>query len=124
MPVAEPSDPYAVLGLTPSATPEQVRRAYRALLRRHHPDARDANAGSDPAGDGVPPEDALQRAIAAYAVLGDSKLRADQDRRRESRQGRPITVRRTGPPPPESDVVQVGQPAIRVGPVRWHRSSR
>ena len=31
-------DPYAVLGITPSAAPEQVEAAYRAQLRAWHPD--------------------------------------------------------------------------------------
>lgn len=31
---------YTVLGLTPQATPDQVKHAYRALLRKHHPDTR------------------------------------------------------------------------------------
>jgi molecular chaperone DnaJ len=33
------SDPYAVLGLTPAASPAQIKAAYRALVKRHHPDA-------------------------------------------------------------------------------------
>jgi len=31
--------PYEVLGVPPSATPEEIRRAYLALARLHHPDA-------------------------------------------------------------------------------------
>src|SRR3954469_21077375 len=31
--------PYEVLGVPPTATPEEIRRAYLALARRHHPDA-------------------------------------------------------------------------------------
>ena len=32
------ADAYAVLGLDTSATDEQVKRAYRRLMSRHHPD--------------------------------------------------------------------------------------
>ena len=31
-------DPYAVLGLTRDATAEEIKRAYRELVREHHPD--------------------------------------------------------------------------------------
>ena len=31
-------DPYAVLGLEPSASPGEIKRAYRKLMSRHHPD--------------------------------------------------------------------------------------
>src|SRR3954453_9917538 len=34
----EEDDPYAVLGVPPSATWEQITRAHRALAKRFHPD--------------------------------------------------------------------------------------
>jgi molecular chaperone DnaJ len=37
------SDPYAVLGVTPEASPAEIKAAYRSLVKRHHPDA-----GGDP----------------------------------------------------------------------------
>lgn len=37
--VRSPDDPYEVLGVNPSATDEQVQKAYRALARKCHPDA-------------------------------------------------------------------------------------
>ncbi len=45
-----------VLGLPPGATPQQIKRRYRALAKRHHPDR-----GGDP--------QQMQRIIAAYEVL-------------------------------------------------------
>ncbi len=32
------TDPYAVLGLTPDVSDGELRRVYRALVKRHHPD--------------------------------------------------------------------------------------
>ena len=46
----------AVLGLPPNATPQQVKRRYRALAKRHHPDR-----GGDPR--------QMQKIIAAYEFL-------------------------------------------------------
>jgi curved DNA-binding protein CbpA len=31
-------DPYAILGLTPAVTDAELRRVYRDLVKRHHPD--------------------------------------------------------------------------------------
>ncbi len=31
-------DPYAILGLTPSANEREIKRAYRKLISQHHPD--------------------------------------------------------------------------------------
>lgn len=31
-------DPYAVLGLSPGASPEEVKNAFRSLAKKHHPD--------------------------------------------------------------------------------------
>ncbi len=32
-------DPYLILGIEPGARPEEIKAAYRALVRDHHPDA-------------------------------------------------------------------------------------
>lgn len=37
-------DPYSVLGLTPDATDEEVKRAYRALAKKYHPDMNPGDA--------------------------------------------------------------------------------
>ena len=39
-------DAYKVLGISPDATDEEVRKAYRNLVRQHHPD-RVATLGND-----------------------------------------------------------------------------
>ncbi|WP_270889045.1 J domain-containing protein [Pedococcus sp. 5OH_020] len=110
------SDPYAVLGLSPHATQEQIRHAYRTLMRQHHPDTRTAVAPADAATAAA--NTTLQRAIAAYATLGDPARRAEYDQRvTQGARSTPTRVgagvRYPGNPP--------NQPHIVVGPVRWHR---
>jgi DnaJ like chaperone protein len=41
------SDPYEVLGLTPKASDQEIRDAYRRLIAQHHPDKQPANATPD-----------------------------------------------------------------------------
>jgi uncharacterized membrane protein YkvA (DUF1232 family) len=43
---AEPWDPWAVLGVEPGASREEIVRAYREQIKRHHPD-RVADLGED-----------------------------------------------------------------------------
>lgn len=62
-------DHYAVLGVSPTSEDVVIQAAYRALMRRYHPDA-------------DPSSEAAQRAQAinaAYAVLGDPEKRARYD---------------------------------------------
>lgn len=33
-----PRDPYATLGVAPAASDQEIRKAYRRLVQRHHPD--------------------------------------------------------------------------------------
>ena len=41
------TDPYQVLGVSPTASDDEVKKAYRTLCKRYHPDA---NVGKpDPA---------------------------------------------------------------------------
>jgi curved DNA-binding protein CbpA len=111
------TDPYAVLGLTPQATQEQIRRAYRALLRENHPDTR----RSDDQADNAASNATLLQVNAAYAALGDPARRAGYDHRTSpQRTMTPTRVR----PAMRSASNAPDQPPIQAGPVRWHGSRR
>ena len=40
-------DPYSILGISPSATEDEIKKAYRSLAKKYHPDV---NNGSAPSG--------------------------------------------------------------------------
>ena len=62
-------DYYSILGVTPTSEDVVIRAAYRALMRRYHPDA-------DPSGEAAERAQAIN---AAYAVLSDPEKRARYD---------------------------------------------
>ncbi len=64
-------DYYRVLGVERSAPPEEIKRAYRRLAMKHHPD----RTAGDPAA-----EERFKEASEAYAVLSDKDKRAEYDR--------------------------------------------
>ena len=64
-------DPYAVLGVKREATQDEIRKAYRQLARKLHPDL---NPGDKAA------EEKFKQVPAAYDVLGDAEKRARFDR--------------------------------------------
>jgi molecular chaperone DnaJ len=69
--MSTPRDPYEVLGVERSASEEDVKRAYRKLALKHHPDR---NPGDREA------ERAFKEAAEAYSVLGDAEKRRQYDR--------------------------------------------
>jgi curved DNA-binding protein CbpA len=101
---------YDVLGVPPNASADELDRAFRALVRRHHPDLRDTDQDTE----------RLRQILAAYAVLRDADRRRQYDhqhdrqddhqydRQDDRRAAAPAPVRRISPP-------------LRAGPVRWHR---
>jgi len=64
-------DPYKVLGVAKTAAAEEIRKAYRALAKRWHPD-------TNP--DKPEAEARFKEISAAYALLSDAEQRARYDR--------------------------------------------
>jgi DnaJ-class molecular chaperone len=73
-------DPYEILGVQKSASPEDIKRAYRRLAKKLHPDAnkKDAKAAAK-----------FAEINSAYEVLGDEKKRKAFDRGEIDAEGKP-----------------------------------
>ncbi|HYY52324.1 MAG TPA: DnaJ domain-containing protein, partial [Myxococcales bacterium] len=63
-------DPYSVLGVTKTASAEEIKKAYRKLAKKLHPDM---NPGDKKA------EERFKEVSAAFEILGDPKKRALYD---------------------------------------------
>jgi len=61
---------YAVLGVPKDASADDIRKSYRTLAKKHHPDL---NPGDKAA------EDTFKKIQAAYAILSDEKKRRQYD---------------------------------------------
>ena len=64
-------DPYAALGVSRTATADEIRRAYRALAKELHPDVRPGDKQA---------EDRFKRATAAFNLLSDPTTKGRYDR--------------------------------------------
>jgi len=64
-------DLYATLGVAKGASPEEIKKAHRKLVRQYHPDR---NPGDTAA------EERFKQVQAAYDVLGDAEKRQHYDR--------------------------------------------
>ncbi|MCS7064985.1 MAG: DnaJ domain-containing protein [Fimbriimonadales bacterium] len=91
---------YEVLGLPMSATPEQIRKRYRELVRRYHPDV-------NPAPDA---KEQFLRVQEAYQVLSDPERRRHYDAllRLQTRSASPSTPRQSAQQGPTSRASQPG----------------
>lgn len=97
-------DPHQILGLAPDATNAEITRAYRRLLRQHHPDTAPGHTPLD--------QHRLGQILAAYRHLRRQWTSSDST----AGPGTPVTVRhhtadvaRPAPPPPRNpDDVWIG----------------
>jgi len=63
-------DYYAALGVPKDATAEEIKKAYRKLARKHHPDANKGASAS---------EDKFKTLSEAYDILSDPAKRKEYD---------------------------------------------
>jgi hypothetical protein len=80
---------YQILNVAPDAEPVVIEAAYRALMKKYHPDQ-----SAHPAGEGP----SASRINQAFATLRDAERRADYDRR-EWTKSQDIQLAATRPPP-------------------------
>ena len=73
-------DPYDVLGVSKKATEAEIKKAFRSLAKKHHPDthANDPKAVKK-----------FQEISAAYEIIGDKEKRAQFDRGEIDASGNP-----------------------------------
>ena len=71
-------DYYEILGVGKSATPEEIKKAYRKVAIQYHPDKNPDNKEA---------EEKFKEAAEAYEVLSDTDKRAKYDRFGHSRGG-------------------------------------
>ncbi len=66
------TDPYQILGVSPSASDEEVKKAYRDLSRKYHPDTNTNNPLADLA------EEKFKQVQAAYQQIMDEREHGSQ----------------------------------------------
>lgn len=64
-------DPYLVLRVPPTATPEQIRTAYRTMSKRYHPDLNQDIA--------VAAQEKMTQCTSAYQILSNKERRDEYD---------------------------------------------
>ena len=68
--MAEKRDYYEVLGVSKTATKDEIKKAYRKLAIKYHPDKNQGDASA---------EEKFKEATEAYDVLSDDKKRSAYD---------------------------------------------
>ena len=73
-------DPYTVLGVSKSASADDIKKAFRRLAKKYHPD----HNKTDPKA-----KEKFAEANSAYEIVGDEKKRAQFDRGEIDAEGKP-----------------------------------
>ncbi|NNE68749.1 MAG: J domain-containing protein [Rhodothermales bacterium] len=68
-------DYYKILGIGESASADEIKKAYRALARKHHPDRNQSDTAA---------EERFKEIQEAYETLSDAKKRVQYDRARKN----------------------------------------
>ncbi|HEY2446093.1 MAG TPA: J domain-containing protein [Rhizomicrobium sp.] len=63
-------DPYEVLGVSKAASEAEIKKAFRTLAKKHHPDTKGGDSGA---------QKKFQEISAAYDILGDKEKRTKFD---------------------------------------------
>lgn len=72
----QPTSLYRILNVAPDADPAVIEAAYKALMKKHHPDV---------SGDGSAADESASRINEAFAILRDPERRARYDEEERSR---------------------------------------
>src|ERR1043166_6584700 len=72
--MATNKDYYAVLGVSASATQDEIKKQYRKLAAKHHPDKNPGDAKA---------ADRFKEMSEAYQVIGDAEKRKQYDQMRQ-----------------------------------------
>jgi hypothetical protein len=83
---------YDILNVSPDAEPVVIEAAYRALMKKYHPDQAEPAASAGPSAADI---------NQAYAVLRDADRRAAYDHRERTRQKAVQIAQHYQPPPPQ-----------------------
>jgi DnaJ-class molecular chaperone len=73
-------NPYDVLGVAKTASEAEIKKAFRALAKKHHPDTHAGDAGA---------KKRFQEISAAYDIVGDKEKRGKFDRGEIDESGNP-----------------------------------